>query len=163
MNLYFLRHAIAVPQGTPEYKRDEERPLTKDGARKMKAIAEGMRELDLHFDRILSSPYVRARQTAEIVGKVFRQEVEFWRSLIPTANPRQLVANLVRVPEGNLLLVGHEPHLSEFISLLISGSHETQIELKKGALCKLRSEDLSYGRCATLEWLLAPAQLRKLR
>ncbi len=160
-NLYILRHAIAVPRGTPDIE-DELRPLTKDGRQKMKAIADGMRALGLKFDRILSSPYVRAMQTAEIVGQVFNQEVRAFKPLIPTTDHRQLVNSLARVHESSLLLVGHEPHLSEFISILISGNPHAQIELKKGGLCKLRVDLLTYGQCATLEWLLAPAQLRKL-
>ena len=162
MNLYILRHGIAVPRGTPGIK-EEDRPLTKDGKRKMKAIAEGMLALKLQFDRIISSPYVRASETAEIVGQVFGRKVELWKPLIPTANPRQLISHLVKVREDNVLLVGHEPYLSEFVSVLICGNPEAQIEFKKGALCKVSSNHLIYGRCATLEWLLAPAQLRKIR
>ena len=162
MNLYFLRHAIAVPRGTPRLK-DENRPLTKDGARKMRAVAKGMRALEIEFDRIVTSPYLRARQTAEIVGEIFGHEVEIWNSLIPLKDTRELVATLRKFSGDSILLVGHEPHLSGFISLLISGGPDAQIELKKGALCKVSSDDLIYGQCATLQWLLAPAQLRKVR
>jgi phosphohistidine phosphatase len=161
MNLYILRHAIAVPRDTPDFP-DEERPLTKEGKRKMEAIAEGMRAMDLQFGYIVSSPHVRARQTADIVGEVFGQEVHLWKSLIPDSDPRQLVANLLKVRQDNILLVGHEPHLSGFVSVLICGNAEAQIELKKGGLCKLSSDHLVYGRCAKLDWLLAPAQLRQL-
>jgi phosphohistidine phosphatase len=159
MNLYILRHAIAEPRETPGYN-DEDRPLTKDGIRKMKAVANGMRKLGLEFGRLLSSPYLRARQTAEIVAAVFKMELEVWEPLIPTVGHRVLIAKLVKVREDNVMLVGHEPHLSEFVSVLISGNPDTQLELKKGSLCKLRSDHLIYGRCATLEWLMAPAQLR---
>ncbi len=162
MNLYFLRHAIAVPRGTPGVK-DENRPLTKDGARKMKAVAESMRGLKLKFDRIVTSPWLRAKQTAEIAAKTFHQEVEIWKSLVPTEDPRQLIAALRKSNDENLLLVGHEPHLSQFISVLISGGPGTPIEFKKGGLCKVSSDDLIFGQCATLHWLLAPSQLRKLR
>jgi phosphohistidine phosphatase len=160
MNLYILRHAIAVPRGTPGYK-DEDRPLTKDGIRKMKAAAAGMRKSGLEFGLLLSSPYLRARQTAEIVGDAFKLDVEVWEPLIPTVGHRVLIAKLVKAPEDNVLLVGHEPHLSEFVSLLICGNTDAQIELKKGSLCKLRSDHLVYGRCAMLEWILTPRQLRK--
>ena len=162
MNLYFLRHAIAIPHGTPGLK-DENRPLTKDGARKMKAIAEGMHALKLEFGRIVTSPLLRARQTAEIVAERFEQDVEIWESLIPTEDPRRLVAALRKSHDENLLLVGHEPHFSQFISVLVSGSPDTPIEFKKGGLCKVSSDDLVYGQCAILNWLLAPSQLRKLR
>src|SRR5687768_2956753 len=113
MNLYILRHAIAVPRGTPGIK-DENRPLTKDGKRKMEAAAQGMRKLGLEFGRLLSSPYLRARQTAEIVGQVFKMDVGLWKPLIPSVGHRVLIANLVKIREDNVLLVGHEPHLSEF-------------------------------------------------
>jgi phosphohistidine phosphatase len=73
------------------------------------------------------------------------------------------VAALRKISGENLLLVGHEPHLSQFISVLMCGNPDAQIELKKGALCKVSSDDLIYGQCATLHWILAPAQLRKLR
>ena len=162
MNIFFLRHAIAVPRGTPRFK-DENRPLTKDGARKMKGAAEGMRALEMEFDRIGSSPYLRARQTAEIVSEVFGHEVEIWNSLIADHVPRELIAALQKISGENVLVVGREPHFSQFISVLISGGPDAQIELKKGALCKVSSDDLIFGQCATLHWVLAPAQLRKVR
>jgi phosphohistidine phosphatase len=161
MNLYILRHGIAVPRGTPGIK-DENRALTKDGKEKMKEVAEGMLSLKLKFDHIASSPWLRARQTANVVAKAFRQEVEIWKPLASTEDPRQLIAALRKTDGEDVLLVGHEPHLSQFISVLISGSPESQIELKKGGLCKLSSDDLIFGQCATLHWLLTPAYLRKL-
>jgi len=161
MNLYILRHGIAVPRGTPGIK-DENRPLTKDGKEKMKEVAEGMWSLKLKFDHIASSPWLRATQTATIVAKAFRQEVEIWKSLASTEDPRQLVSALRKTDGNAVLLVGHEPHLSQFVSVLISGSPDSQIELKKGGLCKLSSEDVIFGQCATFHWLLTPAYLRKL-
>ena len=162
MNLYFLRHAIAIPRGTSGYK-DVNRPLTKDGIRKMKEIAEGMRCLELDFDRIVSSPLLRARQTAEIAANVFNQDLEIWKSLHPSEDPRKLISTLRKSNDQNILLVGHEPHFSQFISVLTSGGADVQIDFKKGGLCKLTTDDLIYGRCAFLQWLLAPAQLRKFR
>jgi phosphohistidine phosphatase len=161
MNLYILRHGIAVPRGTPGIK-DENRPLTKDGKQKMKEVAKGMRSLKLKFDHIASSPWLRARESADIVAKAFQQEVEIWRPLASTEDPRQLIAALRKAEGEGVLLVGHEPHLSQFVSVLISGSPDSQIELKKGGLCMLTSDDLIFGQCATLHWLLAPAYLRKL-
>jgi phosphohistidine phosphatase len=162
MNLYILRHGIAVPRGTPGIK-DENRPLTKDGKKRMKEVAEGMQSLKLDFDLIASSPWLRARQTANIVAKAFGQEEEIWKALASTEDPRQLIASLRKTERESVLLVGHEPHLSEFISVLISGSPDSQIELKKGGLCKLSSDDLIFGQCAMLHWLLPPAYLRNAR
>jgi phosphohistidine phosphatase len=161
MNVYILRHGIAVPRGTPGIK-DENRPLTKEGEKKMKEVTAGMQSLNLKFDHIASSPWLRARQTAKIVAKAFRKEVEIWKSLASTEDPRQLVASLRKAEGQDVLLVGHEPHLSQFISVLISGSPDSQMDLKKGGLCKLSSDDLIFGQCATLQWLLPPSCLRKL-
>jgi phosphohistidine phosphatase len=128
----------------------------------MKEIAQGMREQRLKFDRLVTSPLLRAHQTAEIVANAFGQEIEIWKSLDPTEDPRHLVAALRKLNNEDVLLVGHEPHLSQFISVLISGGPDVQIEFKKGGLCKVSSDDPVYGRCATLHWLLAPSQLRKI-
>jgi len=57
------------------------------------------------------------------------------------------------------LLVGHEPYLSQLIALLSSGGTSATIDMKKGGLCKLETEGLEYGHCATLQWLLTPRQM----
>jgi phosphohistidine phosphatase len=159
MRLYVLRHAIAEERGTGGYA-DEDRPLTKDGVRKMRAAARGMRAMDLEFDRILSSPYLRARQTADIVASVFSGKVEIWESLKAEVRPQSAVAALAKVAEDRILIVGHQPHLGSLVSLLIAGA-DVQINLKKGGLCLLTMEAIRPGPCATLEWLLAPSQLRR--
>jgi phosphohistidine phosphatase len=163
MNLYVLRHGIAVEPGTPGYERDADRPLTPEGERKLRQIAEAMEALELSFDLILSSPYLRALQTAEIVAKALkgRKKVELSESLTPGGSTRKLVELLNRVqpsPES-VLLVGHEPYLSGLISLLVSGDAGFAVVMKKGGLCKLSTESLKPGRCAALEWLLTPKQM----
>ncbi len=163
MNLYILRHGIAVERGAPGYAKDADRPLTSEGERKLRAIGEAMQKLELSFDLILSSPYVRARQTAEIVADVLkaRKKVEYSDSLVPDGSTRELVESLIRlrpVPE-DIMLVGHEPYLSGLVSLLVSGKEGLTVVLKKGGLCKLTVESLKHGRCAALEWLLTPKQL----
>jgi phosphohistidine phosphatase len=166
MELYVLRHAIAVERGTPGYERDSERPLTTKGARKMHNIAEGMQALGLEFDLILSSPYTRARETAEIVAGVFDlgKKLHFTDHLAIDGDPRLLVDEINREHEhaGSIVLVGHEPYLSGFISTLLSGDDHLSITMKKGGLCKLYVDSLQYGRCATLEWLMTPRQMTGL-
>ena len=163
MELYILRHAIAVERGTPGYKKDSDRPLTKEGEAKMRQIAEAMLGMELKFDLILSSPFIRARQTAQIVADELGEEVTFSESLTPGSNAVELIREINDEKPQRLLLVGHEPDLSQLISVLISGGTENIIELKKGGLCKLSCEKLSFGRCATLNWLLTPRQLRSLQ
>ncbi len=98
MELYILRHGIAVEPGTPGYERDADRPLTPEGERKLKQIARAMEALGLSFDLILSSPYLRARQTAEIVAEVLkgRKRLELSDSLTPDGNTKKLVEQLRR-------------------------------------------------------------------
>ncbi len=163
MNLYILRHGIAVERGTPGYAKDADRPLTPEGERKLKAIAEAMQRIELSFDLILTSPYLRARQTAELVAGVLgaRKKLEFSDALVPDGSTRQLVEflNGYRPAPKEVLLVGHEPYLSGLVSLLVSGKEGLTIVLKKGGLCKVTTESLKPGRCAALEWLLAPKQM----
>jgi phosphohistidine phosphatase len=162
MEIYILRHGIAVERGSSKYKNDSERPLTKEGEEKTRQIAKGMLALDLEFDLILSSPFTRAEQTAHIVADEFGLEVNFTDALTPAGNVLDLIAELNDEKPHRVLLVGHEPDLSHLISLLATGNTEALIELKKGGLCKLTADRLSFGRCATLNWLLTPKQLRSM-
>jgi len=141
--------------------------LTAEGDKKMRRIAKGMKAAKLSFDLILSSPFVRARQTADIVAEVFRlrNRLEISAALAADGNPKELIDELRRSHRGrkSILLVGHEPYLSRLISLLISGDTSIAIDLKKGGLGKLSVAALHYGRCATLEWLLAPRQMMRMK
>jgi phosphohistidine phosphatase len=166
MNLYFLRHGIAVEPS--EWKRaDSERPLTKDGIRKMKKVAKGMRKVGVAFDWILTSPYRRAHDTAQIVAKEFRasKKLRITRSLATDGDSKGLVRHLARDFRSweTVLLVGHEPYLSQLIAVLIGGNPAISLDLKKGGLCKLAADSLTYDRSATLEWWLPPKILKNLK
>lgn len=167
MELYILRHAIAEAKEADGATSDSERALTSEGKRKMRRAAQGMQALDLSFDRILSSPFLRARQTAEIVAKVFQLSgaLELLPALSAGGDAKKLIGQLNRHygALNRLLLVGHEPDLSGLIGLLIAGDPAASIVLKKGGLCKLTVESLLPGRCATLQWLLTPRQLERIR
>jgi phosphohistidine phosphatase len=163
MDIFILRHGIAVEPGTSGFENDSDRPLIPKGERRLRSAAAAMKKLELSFDLILSSPFVRARQTAEIVASELKlkKRVEFFDGLVPGGNPKALIYalnGLNLVPE-NVLLVGHEPYLSRLISLLVSGHVDAVIEMKKGGLCKLEVGELRLGQCARLAWLLTPAQM----
>ena len=163
MELYLLRHAIAVEHGAPGFERDSDRVLTPKGAKKMRRIARGMLAMDLSFDVILSSPFARAKQTAEIVADVFKahKRLEYTSTLEVGGDPEELVKLIGKKYDAaeTVLLVGHEPYMSSLISLLLSGDQSVNVTMKKGGLCKLDIDTLHYGQCATLEWLLAPSQM----
>jgi len=167
MTFYILRHGLAGERGDPRYPKDSERPLTAKGIRKMGKIAQAMKRLDISLDVLLSSPYMRARQTAEIVAKRFKagRRLSLVEALTPDGIPEELIEylNKLDVPHETVLLSGHEPYLSRLISVLIAGNPDLAIELKKGGLCKLEIESLRYDRCACLQWLLTPAQMTLMR
>ncbi len=145
------------------FKSDAERPLTDEGMKEMKKIARGMEKLGLRFDRVLSSPYVRARQTAEIVAKILDMEdkLQLCEFLKAEEAPQTLILALKKMTSSeNVLLVGHEPFLSGAISILLTGrTADVAIDMKKGGLCKLEVDFSNRAPVTTLKWLLTPRQL----
>jgi len=164
VNLYILRHAKAGERSA-RYPDDSKRPLTDDGEKEMFRVAEGMRAMELHFDLILSSPFVRAKRTAEIVEEIFKtKKLRFTRNLASGADAQNLIAELNNDFSSleNILLVGHEPDLSGLISLLCTGGENLSLNFKKAGLCKLTVSELRANHCAQLEWLLKPGLLVEL-
>lgn len=166
MNLFLLRHAIAVDRGLPGYEDDSQRPLTPKGAAKMRRIAKGLIRVDPKIDLILTSSYLRAVQTAQIVAAVYEMDkrLQTTDALTPMQSPAAVIREIVDMLPGpsNLLLVGHEPFLSSLTSVLLAGDESLAIIFRKGGVCKLSVQELKYGRCATLEWLATPKLLSRL-
>lgn len=164
MNLYIIRHAIAVDATTDEYEDDVQRPLTAKGREKMKKITQGLWELEVQLDVILSSPAMRTMETARILANrlgVKKDKLVATSHLATTGYADELIneinENYNKVE--NVALVGHEPYLSGLISMLLCGEANISLTLKKGGVCHLSIDTLQYGKCADLKWLLAPAQL----
>ena len=164
MNLCLLRHGVAVECDEFDYASDAARPLTLKGKKQLRTVVAALRAMGLGFDVILSSPLVRARQTAEIIATELKlqKRLVFADELKPGGDAKKLVQKIAgpeKVPE-NVLFVGHEPDLSELISLLVTGKPGGGFALKKGGLAKLEIEKLRAGKCASLAWLLTPAQMK---
>jgi phosphohistidine phosphatase len=164
MELYFLRHGPAGQHGDLKYKDDSLRPLTAQGREKTQYAALGMKKMGLAFDVILSSPYVRARQTAEITARAFKiktRSIHYTENLLPPASVEELLqeAHSCFPKSEKILLVGHEPHLTEMISSLLKSGTPLVIDLKKGGLCCLSVHYPPGNESAILNWLLPPAQL----
>ncbi|HAV62676.1 MAG TPA: phosphohistidine phosphatase [Verrucomicrobiales bacterium] len=165
MELYLLRHAIAVERGTPGIDLDADRPLVEEGRRKMNAVARGMKRLGLKFDAILSSPYRRALETARIAADncpALSDIVEVVE-LSADRDPNEFIEVLRsgRFPGESLLVVGHEPFLSTLAARLLA-SPELDLRMKKAGLCHLSIHAVRPAVQATLNSLLAPRQLRLL-
>lgn len=164
MDLFILRHGIAEERDPQKFPDDGQRPLTGEGKRKMRIIASALKGLGYRFDLVLASPLVRARQTAEIAASVLGIEPRLKETphLAPSGDPRRLVAEINELGENSVLLVGHEPYLSELISVLLLGRQGLGINLKKGGFCHLSVGSLKYGACAVLECLMAPKQMIRM-
>jgi phosphohistidine phosphatase len=166
MNLYLMRHGIAAAKDDASVKHDGERPLTDKGSKRMRRAAKGVSRLGIPFDGVLTSPLLRARQTAEIVAATLGIEdrVEEISGLAPESTVEHLLFGLTRYQDReHLLVVGHEPLLSSFAVYLLGGQKPINLalEFKKGCLCCIETE-LSAANPATLHWLLTPKQLRSL-
>ncbi|HEY7714619.1 MAG TPA: phosphohistidine phosphatase SixA [Candidatus Binatia bacterium] len=167
MNLYLMRHGIAVPADDPSVTVDAQRPLTPKGIKRTRRAARGVRRLEIPFDVILTSPVFRARQTADIVAEALGAEelVKELSGLAPESTVDHLLFGLTRYQNHrHLLLVGHEPLLSNCLSVLLAGSsaNNATFEFKKGALCCIEIDELSPPGLCRLHWFLTPKQLRLL-
>jgi phosphohistidine phosphatase len=161
--LYLIRHGLAEERGDA-WPDDEKRPLTEEGMARMRKAARGLSRLGVAFDVVLSSPLVRARQTAEIVagGLAPRPALVNIESLSPGASYAALVADLEKhARKTRIALVGHEPGIGELAARLIGSRHS--IEFKKGAICRIDVEDVPPSGPGDLRWFLPPKILTSLK
>ncbi len=160
MRLYLMRHAIAAPHGTAACAQDAQRPLTEAGQLEARGVAQGLKRLEVPVALILTSPYLRAAQTAAQVAGVYgaRTSVKELEALRAEAAPRDASLALKAFAEyDGVLCVGHEPHLSAWISELTDGMH---CLMKKGGVACVEIERVPPPRgSGTLRWLLTPKQL----
>ena len=157
MELYFLRHGIAA-ETSPD-GNDASRALTREGIEKMRDVARAMRKLNLRLDVVLSSPLVRAHETAQLVARELRLGVQLADELTPGCDLPQLFTLLGghRVAE-RVLLVGHEPDFSGMIAALTGG---VRVQMKKGGLARVDTDRLEAG-AGTLIWLMPPRVMRNV-
>jgi phosphohistidine phosphatase len=154
MKCYFLRHGIAAERGEWEGS-DFDRPLTDEGHARMAREAKAIAKFDLGIELILTSPLVRAKETAEIVAKALKlQERLVVDERLGLAFDRIRLEGMLREHRGAkaLLLVGHEPGMSRTIGELVGGA---AIDLKKGGLARVDLPDGGESRGALL-WLVPP-------
>jgi phosphohistidine phosphatase len=166
MILYIVRHAIAVSRGTSGMD-DDDRALTDEGVSKMRQIAAGLCRLGCVPEIILSSPLVRARQTAEILLQAFGKgiELEIFPALAPEGARGDLfgkINSLEKKRIQRLMIVGHKPSLGEIAGEIAFGSSKHYIELKKGGVCTIELDSVQGTPKGILAELLTPSILRRL-
>lgn len=159
MHLYLIRHGIAAE---PEaYETDEERPLTKEGDRKTRKVAQRLHELDIQFDLILTSPLLRAKQTAQILQTVgLSAQIEESSALAPSGDIENWLEWYQQWQETGslrLALVGHQPDLGNWAETLLWGRTQDTLILKKaGVIGLILPETGSPVARSQMFWLTPP-------
>ncbi len=162
MILFLVRHGIAVDRTDPKCPPDPERPLTARGVQKTRSAALGLREMGAKPDAILTSPYVRAAQTAEIFAEALGfppEKIRVSQFLKPGDNPAETLREIARLRAKEVACFGHAPHLDMLIAYLV-GARAAFTELKKAGTACLEQAS-SQGRWE-LRWILPPKLLREL-
>ncbi|UCH52787.1 MAG: phosphohistidine phosphatase SixA [Pseudomonadota bacterium] len=162
MRVLLIRHAKAEDGSASG--ADSQRALTPEGRKDTHKAVRALRSLVQKTDVLASSPLVRAQQTAEILAAGFDdQRVTEVAALSPGTPATTLLAWLLDQPiDATVMLVGHEPDLSCFAGLLLSGDPRSVLELKKGAACLIEFKGRVQAGRGCLLWALTPKQLRAL-
>ena len=159
MLLYILRHGEAIEQGY----EDSERPLSSLGKEQALVASKAIKALGVGLDAVLSSTIERAKQTAKMIEKELGVKTfSMTQYLIPGSDHLELIKQLNELKYNHLLLVGHEPHLSAFISLLVNGKTYSHIEIKKGSLVLVETPTPIEKGKGTLKWLLNLDLLKRI-
>jgi phosphohistidine phosphatase len=161
--LYLIRHGLAEERGDA-WPDDTKRPLTDEGVSRLRRSLRGLARLGVSVELVLTSPLVRARQTAEIVaaGLDPRPALMNVDSLAPDGSFAAVVGDLEKhARKSRIVLVGHEPAIGDLAARLIGSRHP--IEFKKGAVCRIDIDDLPPVGPGDLRWMLTPKILRALK
>lgn len=163
MQLLVVRHAIAEDGvGKP----DEARELTGEGREKMERGAKALRAMVPEVQIILASPLVRACQTAAIIEKEYKNiPIQVLEDLTPESSPDETIRAIANEASRYEVVccVGHEPNLSGLVSLALSGSNRSFIQMKKGGASFLTFSGAPRIGAGVLRWHLAPSLLRELK
>jgi len=163
MMLYLMRHGVAINRQDPNCPPDAERPLTKKGMAKTRAVAVGLRELGILPEAMLTSPLLRAAQTAEITAEVLGfspARIRRTDALIFGKKPAELFGELAKMRAKEVMCFGHAPHLDEVIAFAL-GSDSPFTALKKAGVACLELETVSPPH-GLLVWIHTPKSLRLL-
>ena len=162
LELFLIRHGIAAERGA-DYPDDSKRPLTSNGIARLRKEAKALPQLDVDFDLIISSPLVRAKQTAEVFAQVLpsRPTVTLSDSLAPAGTPAAVFQELAKhMRKARIALVGHEPNIGELAARLIGA--RGAIEFKKGAICCIDFDVFPPKGVGRLRWYATPRMLREM-
>ena len=162
MKLYIIRHGIAADQA--EYVRDQDRPLTPEGDRKTAKVAQQLHQMQIHFDLILTSPLIRAKQTAKILKQEgLSDQLEKSAHLAPAGDIKHWLKWLEPWRENggtSLAIVGHQPNLGNWAEILLWGQATDSLVVKKAGIIGLTLPELGSPIARShLFWLTPPKLL----
>lgn len=160
--LFLIRHGVAAERGDA-YPDDAKRPLTGRGVAGLRREARGLAVLGVAFDQVLTSPLVRARQTADVLApELGSAPIANVASLAPGGKYADLLDDLTRYARREAIaLVGHEPDMGELARRLLG--LRGAVSFKKGAVCCIEIDALPPTRPGNLVWFAVPRMLRRLR
>lgn len=163
MQLYIVRHGIAIDREDPKCPAEAERYLTEEGVEKTKQGAKGVAALGVAADLLISSPYVRAVQTAEIFAEALdypKQKIRRNEILLPGSEPTLLFRELAREKQApSIFVFGHAPQLDDVIATAL-GSKKHLTSLKKAGVALIELKRISPPM-GVLAWLATPKMLRR--
>jgi phosphohistidine phosphatase len=162
MLVYLVRHGIAVDRTDPNSPPDPERPLTAKGVQKTRSAALGLKELGAKPEVLITSPFVRAAQTAEIFAEALGftpERIRVSEALKPGGSPAELVKEIAGLKAKEVMCFGHAPHLDHLIAQF-TGLRSTFTSLKKAGVACL--EHAPTGARWELIWIVTPKILRQL-
>jgi phosphohistidine phosphatase len=164
MLVILVRHAIAYPRDRARWPKDSLRPLTPAGIRKFEKAARGLARYLPRSATLLTSPYLRARDTAILLKRAARLREPTDSPELASGKPTPRAFELLRRQRGKcIVLVGHEPNLSAFLSSALGGVARLRFQFRKGgAACIEFGEKVEPGG-ATLLWMMPPRTLRAIR
>jgi phosphohistidine phosphatase len=165
MELLVVRHAIAFERDRGRWPDDAKRPLSPEGMRRSRRAAAGIARITRPPDVVLTSPLVRAKQTADILTDVAAwPKAILCNELAPDVSPRDVLKVLQSRQEGLVAVVGHEPHLSGFVSeCLLGDDRSLAIEIRKNSVVFLSFEKAPGAGKAALKGFATPRMLRAMR
>ena len=165
MQLILIRHAPAYDkkQFAKTSKNDALRPLTEEGRKVITKVASNLKKIIPHFDVLATSPWTRAKETAEILSRFYDAKMTQTNELIPNKNFASFLKWVASLNTKNkskkdkfvVACVGHEPHLSKLAGFLLTGQKKSFVEFKKAGVCVMELKKIKPGK-ATLQLLLPP-------
>ena len=166
MRIYLFRHGEALSKADPSVSSDPQRPLIEEGIHQTRQAAEALLKMEIPVDAVFTSPWVRAKQTAKIVCEVLglNSVLQDMEELAGDRAVEDVMNALAKQSHHDeIMLVGHNPLLSDLAAHLLSLSTAMQVDLKKSGICAVETDRIPPKSAGTLLWMMTNKQLRSMR